>query len=134
MKRIVLIRHGESANNAAYAATGLRTGRVAEPELTAVGHRQAAALGEALAGLVGFACAAAACKQRGHKPLHTSLLPARFLSLSPVSTGPLDSNRLTRVLLRCPLVTNLQPVYRAAAASSATRSGASVMIVSVPRA
>ncbi|MCB1251653.1 MAG: histidine phosphatase family protein [Austwickia sp.] len=48
--RLLLIRHGESANNAAYAATGLRTGRVAEPELTAVGHRQAAALGEALAG------------------------------------------------------------------------------------
>lgn len=47
--RLLLIRHGESANNAAYAATGLRTGRVPEPELTPLGHRQAAALGAYLA-------------------------------------------------------------------------------------
>lgn len=47
--RLLLIRHGESANNAAYAATGQRTGRVAEPELTPLGHRQATALGAALA-------------------------------------------------------------------------------------
>ena len=47
--RLLLIRHGESANNAAYAATGQRTGRVPEPELTPRGHQQAAALGAALA-------------------------------------------------------------------------------------
>jgi 2,3-bisphosphoglycerate-dependent phosphoglycerate mutase len=51
--RLYLIRHGQSLNNAAYSDTegGYAfgsPGRVADPELTPLGHRQAAALARAV--------------------------------------------------------------------------------------
>jgi 2,3-bisphosphoglycerate-dependent phosphoglycerate mutase len=50
--RLHLIRHGQSANNALFMASGgVRTGypgRVPDPSLTDLGHRQAAALAEAI--------------------------------------------------------------------------------------
>jgi 2,3-bisphosphoglycerate-dependent phosphoglycerate mutase len=42
------IRHGQSANNAMYEATGTDEGRVMDPELTPVGVRQAARVAESL--------------------------------------------------------------------------------------
>lgn len=47
--RLYLIRHGESANNAFDAGTGDGNGRVPDPELTEVGHRQAQLLANHLA-------------------------------------------------------------------------------------
>ena len=42
------IRHGQSANNALYDATGGDDGRVMDPELTPVGVEQAARVAESL--------------------------------------------------------------------------------------
>lgn len=47
--RFVLIRHGQSANNARYASTGSRLGRNPDATLTPLGHRQAARLAATLA-------------------------------------------------------------------------------------
>lgn len=46
---VLLIRHGESANNLLYRETGGRSGRVPDPPLTANGVREALHLAEALA-------------------------------------------------------------------------------------
>lgn len=47
--RLYVIRHAQSANNALLAATGNEVGRVADPPLTELGHRQARALAACLA-------------------------------------------------------------------------------------
>lgn len=47
--QLYFIRHAQSANNALYDSTGADTGRVQDPELTPLGHQQAARLAHALA-------------------------------------------------------------------------------------
>lgn len=47
---LYLIRHAQSANNELHERTGCSTGRVEDPELTALGVRQAEVLSEYLAG------------------------------------------------------------------------------------
>jgi len=47
--RVLLIRHGESENNRIHADTGSWAGRSPDPELTALGRRQADKLAESLA-------------------------------------------------------------------------------------
>lgn len=47
--RLYFIRHAQSANNALWDSTGSDAGRSDDPPLTALGLRQAAALGDALA-------------------------------------------------------------------------------------
>lgn len=47
--QLYIIRHAQSMNNALWAATGSEDGRDPDPELTELGHRQAAWLAQALA-------------------------------------------------------------------------------------
>lgn len=47
--QLYFIRHAQSANNALYDATGADQGRVMDPELTPLGHAQAARLAHTLA-------------------------------------------------------------------------------------
>lgn len=47
--RLLFIRHAQSANNELWAATGDDLGRSPDPDLTALGHRQAAALAQVIA-------------------------------------------------------------------------------------
>lgn len=51
--KLYLIRHAESANNAIYSSNGDEDGRSPDPEITEIGHKQAALLGEHLANPVG---------------------------------------------------------------------------------
>jgi len=51
--KLYLIRHGESANNAAMANPGETAGRVPDPELTDTGHQQAQLLADHLVGTPG---------------------------------------------------------------------------------
>lgn len=46
--QLYFIRHGQSENNALYDETGGSVGRKDDPDLTAIGHRQAQQLGEFL--------------------------------------------------------------------------------------
>ena len=47
--RLYLIRHAESANNALYSSGAPESGRASDPEITEIGHKQAALLGPHLA-------------------------------------------------------------------------------------
>ena len=47
--KLYLVRHAESANNANFSSNGEESGRVPDPEITKIGHQQAALLGEHLA-------------------------------------------------------------------------------------
>ena len=47
--KLYLIRHAESANNAIYSSNGDENGRSPDPEITDIGHKQAALLGKHLA-------------------------------------------------------------------------------------
>lgn len=47
--KLYLIRHAESANNAIYSGNGDEDGRSPDPEITDIGHKQAAFLGKHLA-------------------------------------------------------------------------------------
>jgi 2,3-bisphosphoglycerate-dependent phosphoglycerate mutase len=49
MARLYLIRHAQSANNAVWNGDVFGDGRVPDPEITSIGHRQATCLGEHLA-------------------------------------------------------------------------------------
>ena len=51
--KLYLIRHAESANNAIYSSNGDEDGRSPDPEITEIGHKQAALLGKHLANPVG---------------------------------------------------------------------------------
>jgi 2,3-bisphosphoglycerate-dependent phosphoglycerate mutase len=46
--KLYLIRHAESANNAIYSSNGDESGRSPDPEITKIGHKQAATLGKHL--------------------------------------------------------------------------------------
>uniref|UniRef100_A0A7S2F0V9 Phosphoglycerate mutase (2,3-diphosphoglycerate-dependent) n=1 Tax=Alexandrium andersonii TaxID=327968 RepID=A0A7S2F0V9_9DINO len=75
--RILLIRHGESFNNALMAEPGMtrenwERGREPDPNLSALGRKQAEALGRFLAG------------EAGSNPRLSEVLPLGMLCVSPV--------------------------------------------------
>ena len=51
--RLYFIRHGQSANNALWDASGSSIGRSEDPELTAIGHEQARLLANFIAAMDG---------------------------------------------------------------------------------
>lgn len=74
--RFVLIRHGQSANNLLWEQTGDSVGRHHDPELTELGHRQAARLAETAAeGALPWAIT----------QLHTSLMTRAVQTAAPLA-------------------------------------------------
>lgn len=49
-RRVIHVRHGESTNNATFRRTGSKEGRVTDPLLSELGHRQADLVADAVAG------------------------------------------------------------------------------------
>ncbi len=77
---IVLIRHAQSANNLIWAQTGTAVGRVPDPGLTPLGHRQAVAVAGALAPQGRYAAATPTV-------LYASLMSRAVLTAAPIAAA-----------------------------------------------
>jgi 2,3-bisphosphoglycerate-dependent phosphoglycerate mutase len=81
---LYLIRHAQSANNELYERTGSSIGRVEDPELTALGTRQAKILSDYLAGNAEGGCTHLYCSLMV-RAVATATVVSRACDLRPVA-------------------------------------------------